>query len=438
MRILHTSDWHLGQNFYGKSRASEHKKFLHWLLEQVEAYQVDAIIVSGDVFDTGVPPSYAREIYFDFISRCHQAQCQLIVLAGNHDSPAMLGESKQVLASLSTQVIPLVSDNITEQVFLVESKYKASSVVVCAIPFIRPRDLITSRAGESAQDKQANLQNGISQHYQALYEEAQRIAQTHSPALPIIATGHLTAVGAKTTDSVRDIYIGTLDAFPAQAFPPADYIALGHIHQAQKVAQSEVIRYSGSPIPLSFDEAKQDKKVLLVDLNNELNEAPQVDVTELIVPRFQALTVLKTQLESLTEAVDELLHKLPEGETLWLDIEIESHDYLADVTSRINEMMKSKPVEVLVVRRSKAARQSMNKQQKKVTLNELSLQDVFDARLALEAWDDKADLKANVRGLFKEISTEVELSKAAEPVAETSDIAKEASSAPFKLEGEKR
>ena len=92
-RILHTSDWHLGQNFYGKSRANEHQRFLNWLLEQVNEHDIDAVIVAGDIFDTGTPPSYAREMYFDFVVNMHEKNCQLIILAGNHDSVAMLGES---------------------------------------------------------------------------------------------------------------------------------------------------------------------------------------------------------------------------------------------------------------------------------------------------------------------------------------------------------
>ncbi|MFQ3276523.1 MAG: exonuclease SbcD, partial [Colwellia sp.] len=108
MRIIHTSDWHLGQYFYGKSRANEHQQFLTWLLAQVTIHNIEAIIVAGDIFDTSTPPSYAREMYFDFIAKLHLTQCQLVILAGNHDSVAMLSESQAVLASLSTRVISQV------------------------------------------------------------------------------------------------------------------------------------------------------------------------------------------------------------------------------------------------------------------------------------------------------------------------------------------
>ncbi len=105
MRILHTSDWHLGQNFYSKSRAAEHEAFLNWLLETAQAHEVDAIIVAGDIFDTGSPPSYARELYNRFVVNLQQTGCHLVIVAGNHDSVATLNESRDILAFLNTTVV---------------------------------------------------------------------------------------------------------------------------------------------------------------------------------------------------------------------------------------------------------------------------------------------------------------------------------------------
>lgn len=105
MRILHTSDWHLGQNFYSKSRAAEHEAFLGWLLETARTHEVDAIIVAGDIFDTGSPPSYARELYNRFVVNLQQTGCHLVIVAGNHDSVATLNESRDILAFLNTTVV---------------------------------------------------------------------------------------------------------------------------------------------------------------------------------------------------------------------------------------------------------------------------------------------------------------------------------------------
>jgi len=400
-RILHTSDWHLGQNFYGKSRANEHQQFLNWLLEQVSEHDIDAVIVAGDIFDTGTPPSYAREMYFDFIVNMHEKNCQLIILAGNHDSVAMLGESKQLLSHLSCQVVTSVIDNIAEQIVILNDKKGQPGAVLCAIPFIRPRDIISSRAGQSVKEKQQSLQQAISEHYQQLYQQAKAFAlHDNKKELPIIATGHLTTVGVTTSESVRDIYIGTLEAFPANAFPEADYIALGHIHRSQKVAKSDHIRYSGSPIALSFDEANQNKKVLIA----EFEQAKLSQVIEQNIPCFQPLLMVKSKLELLSNDITLLVEELSqsnnslkEGQKIWLDIEINSAEYLQDLTPRIEALVEKLPVEVLLVRRSKKSRQSMPESQKKITLNELSLSDVFETRLQQENWQTDMEISQKVR-----------------------------------------
>lgn len=421
-RILHTSDWHLGQYFYGKSRAKEHQQFLTWLLAQVTELKINAVIVAGDIFDTGTPPSYAREMYFDFIVKMHQLNCQLIVLAGNHDSVAMLGESKSLLSELSCDVITQASDSSDEQILSIIDDNSNLQAVICAIPFIRPRDVVVSKAGQSSKEKQKALQQAITEHYQRLFEHAQKIAQgvsKDSPqrSVPIIATGHLTAVGVKTSESVRDIYIGTLEAFPSNAFPDADYIALGHIHRSQKVGKTDHIRYCGSPIPLSFDELKQDKLVLIA----EFDKQQLIKVDEVVIPRFQPMAMLKTNLDDLQGEVHSLLKSMKYDlesncvdkgniEKVWLDIEIESADYLADLTNKIEQVTQNYPVEVLLTRRSKKIRQSMTNAESKVTLDELKITDVFQTRLDEEVWQSQNELarKQRLNDLFLNTVSQVE------------------------------
>ena len=412
MRIIHTSDWHLGQYFYGKSRANEHQQFLHWLLAQVKEHSVNAIIVAGDIFDTATPPSYARQMYFNFISELQCFDCQLVILAGNHDSVSMLAESKELLGALSTRVVANVTDitlssNLAEQVFTLKNKQGKPQAVICAVPFIRPRDVIKSQAGQSATDKSKSLQQAIVNHYQKLFEHAQHLSSQQLPSqqeakenvdkLPIIATGHLTALGVTSSDSVRDIYIGTLEALPSNAFPAADYIALGHIHRSQKVGKTEHIRYCGSPIALSFDEAKQNKRVLLV--NFEKNQLSTI--TDLIVPCSQPLAMVKTSLEELSHDIEALTVDLLNTDLLkdnnemklWLDIELSNTGLLSDLQPKITAIVKDFPVEVLLVRREKQVRKRLllQNQQDQSTLNELTLEEVFTSRLNQETWLDEED-----------------------------------------------
>jgi exonuclease SbcD len=386
MRIIHTSDWHLGQHFITKSRLSEHKAFLQWLIEQVEAHKVDAIIVAGDIFDTGSPPSYARQMYNQFIVDLQQVKCQLLILGGNHDSVATLNESTNLLACLNTQVIPCVQDALENQVVVLKDAKGKPGAVVCAIPFIRPRDVLKSQAGQSGSEKQSALQQAISDHYQDIYDLADAKRKSFDKHLPVIATGHLTAVGVKTTDSVRDIYIGTLEAFPAKAFPPADYIALGHIHRAQVVAKSEHIRYSGSPIALSFDEVGKAKSVFMVDF-----KAGKLDNIEALdIPVFQPMQLIKGDLTSIEEQLQALAEH--EGEKpIWLDIEVSTQEYLTDLQRRIESLAADLPVEVLLLRRQRTNRQVTIGSEAKETLNELNAEQVFAKRLAQEVFESDED-----------------------------------------------
>lgn len=378
MRILHTSDWHLGQSFFTKTRQHEHHAFLNWLLEQVKHHQIDAVIVAGDIFDTTSPPSYARSLYNQFIVRLKALQCPLIVVAGNHDSVAMLNESKQLLAELNTHVIAN-AQNPEDHLIELKNRHQDVIGIVCSIPFLRAKDIVKSQAGESIKDKKENLADAIKAHYQATHQVAVTLRGERN--IPIIATGHLTAMGVTKSDSVRDIYIGNLSGFDASGFPPADYIALGHIHKAQKVAKKDHIRYCGSPIPLSFDELKSEKTVLVA----EFEHAQLSAVTPLTVPRFQQLDSIKGNLAQVKEALTQYQN---DDVTTWLSIEVQSEDYLSDLQNTIGEITEPFPIEVLQLRRARKNQTQAMQQQQKETLAELTPEQVFAKRLSLEQIND--------------------------------------------------
>lgn len=397
MRILHTSDWHLGQHFMGKTRQAEHQAFCAWLLEQVRAHDVDVLLIAGDVFDTGAPPSYAREQYYRLVVELRDAGCAQVVLGGNHDSPAMLGESRSLLAQLGTQVVPSVGVDLAEQVLVLNDRTGQPGAILCAIPFIRPRDVLASQAGQSAQDKQQSLQQAIAEHYRALYELAASKRDELGLTLPIIATGHLTTVGASASESVREIYVGSLEAFPTSAFPPADYIALGHIHRPQKVGGLEHIRYSGSPIALSFDEARQQKEVLLLTFEG----ATLQSITPLPVPVFQPMASLRGSLKELAGAIAEVAAKGTPERPVWLEVQVSTDDYLSDLQSRINALCEGHPVEVLRIRRERGNAMASLASEARETLDELSVEDVFSRRLQQETLEEEDAQR--LQGLYRQV-----------------------------------
>ncbi|HCT4878804.1 TPA: exonuclease subunit SbcD [Proteus mirabilis] len=397
MRIIHTSDWHLGQYFFTKTRAQEHQQFLDWLLAQIREQQVDAVIVAGDIFDTGSPPSYARELYNRFVVAIRDTQCQLIILGGNHDSVATLNESKSLLACLNTTVIANVHTETPQAPIILYQKNHTPGALLCAIAYLRPRDMINSKSGQSGADKQGALKEAIADYYQRQYQAALDLRKQLNVNIPIIATGHLTTIGASVSDSVREIYIGTLEAFNATLFPPFDYIALGHIHRPQRVNKSGHIRYSGSPIPLSFDESAQQKSVCLIDFEQD----KLAEMTLLPIPEFQLLRTLSGSLQEIATQLEKLATQYNEMDTtIWLDIEVSTQDYLSDIQTRIQELTQSPLFEVIVLRRARKQRQALM-QNEKETLTELTVYDVFERRLAQHQFETEED-KIRLTTLFKQ------------------------------------
>jgi exonuclease SbcD len=402
MRILHSSDWHLGQHFIGKSRAGEHKALFGWLKQQIELHQVDALIVAGDIFDTATPASYARELYHQLIVDLQPTGCQLVLLGGNHDSVAVLQEGKELLACLHTQVVPGWLGAAESHLIVLNTKQGEPGAILAALPFLRARDLLQSQSGQQASDKQQQLQQAIADCYQQCFAKAQALKAKLGLELPLLATGHLTTVGASSSESVREIYIGSLEAFPASAFPEFDYIALGHIHQPQWVAGKEHIRYSGSPIPLSFDEAKQQKSMVLLDFTKA-----EGAIELLPIPCFQPLLSLKCSLAELNSLLQQSLAELKPEQKLWLELVLTGSDgYLSDLQSQVQQQLDGLPVELLKLRRARQAAVGSLSAEQQESLHEMTPDLVLERRLAAEDLTDSE--KAEFQLMLQQVVAQLE------------------------------
>ncbi|REG79424.1 exonuclease subunit SbcD [Marinomonas pollencensis] len=424
MKILHTSDWHLGQHFMGKSRRDEHAAFIAWLLALIERESVHAVIVAGDVFDTGSPPSYAREMYHQLVLDLKAVNCQLVIVGGNHDSVSMLNESKSLLSYLGTHVLAQAQpDDLESHVIPLLDPGQETAAWLCAIPYLRPRDVMKSIQGQSEQEKKHELMTQIGDFYQSVYEVAKAKNTTLRSPVPIIGTGHLTAMGGQISESVRDLYVGTLEALPTSVFPAFDYLALGHIHRAQAISQDGKFRYSGSPIPLSFDELSREKSLVIIDTEALAERAMARDLFSdddqpikiESIPRFQSMQSLAGSLEEVFQAIEQLdlAREKEQGKTLWLEVTVLADDYLSDVQKRLMEAIVDKPIELLRVMRKRSDALSDSAFEQRQTLSELSVADVFEqslkANMSLEEEDSQ-----QLTALFQRCLLEMEEDKEAE------------------------
>lgn len=398
MKILHTSDWHLGQYFMMKTRELEHIAFFNWLIELIRVEAIDALIVAGDIFDSSAPPSYARKLYNDFIIMLRKTNCsKLIIVSGNHDSVAVLNENSQLLEELNVSVLAGLHKDINDHIIELKNNRGEIEAVVCALPFLRANDVMESSNKRSTDDQQLALQNGIANTYQDLYKLCKDLYKD----VPLIATGHLTAVGCTVSDSVREIYIGTLTAFSSKLFPAFDYIALGHLHKAQKVHKNEHIRYCGSPIPLSFDEVKNNKQVLIANFNEE----KLLDVEVFDIPLFQEFKIIKGDLNEVTCEL-KLLAKEYQNSSIWVEVKIKDPNYKADVTETLQACILESKVEIL-----KVSRAQINENQQWIlgdhsTLDDLTPIDVFKHRLDETDELDK-DQKLLMETLFNKVCSDL-------------------------------
>ena len=429
MKIIHTSDWHLGQSFINQSRKHEHAAFLAWLIAQVKCHEVDAVIVAGDIFDTTKPPSYAREMYHDFITQLHALNCTLVLLGGNHDSVAMLNESLPLLRALGTHMIPNSLATPEEQVVqLVNPQSGAIEAIVCAIPFLRPRDLVVAQSGEDDLSKQARFKAAITAHYADVYQAAVDKRTALGVNIPIIATGHLTAVGIQSSESERSIYVGTLENYPKEAFPPADYIALGHIHRPQVVSKSRHIYYSGSPIALSFDELGVDKRVMLVEFTNtpdtdttHANNEPKFTPTlnSITIPRFQPMQELQGKLDEIQAQLltFPLTSEAQDALPTWLLIKLTDANSIQNVANTIAEFAQDRHVVITKIMRIRSPQEQALRAQHNEVLTQLAPADVFDKRLESETELNEAQ-RAHLNTTFHDIVTKVTTGV---PLEDTSD-----------------
>lgn len=351
MRILHTADWHLGARLIERDRLAEHAAFLDWLIDTLRDEKIDALLLSGDVFDAANPPQDAVALYFDFLKRLADLKTvKAIITGGNHDSASHLNAPRDLLRRFDVHVFGHAgADNLVD----------LGGCVVAAVPFLRERDLRQAAAGETLASVHGQIRTAIRDHYAAQLASARALAQGR----PVLAMGHLTVLGASTSDSEREIHIGNLDSIGAEIFDGFDYTALGHLHRPQRVACRDNLRYSGSPIPLSFSEAADAKSVVIIETTGMKVETLSIPVTRQLI-RVKATRV--------TLAAD--LDNVPPGS--WAEVTVKLDAPEPDLDRQVREAAAGR-FEVLKVLADLPVSETAPWQAKAPTLHDLQPRDVF-------------------------------------------------------------
>jgi exonuclease SbcD len=324
VRFFHTSDWHLGQFFYNHSRQYEHEQFLAWLIKQIQQKQPHALLIAGDIFDVINPASAAQKQLYQFLADAHDIapNMQTLMIAGNHDSGYRIEQVEPLLEKYNAKTVGVIHKNAEGQIDLdrllvpIYDEHKKIAAWCLTLPFLRPAEIT------GFNEQTASSQNAIAYLHQQLITEAKK-RKTADQALILMSHAHMQ--GGETSDSERPIIIGNEEALSTALFDDAiDYVALGHLHKPQKVGQ-EHIRYSGSPIPLSFSEINYKHQIVEAAIDPTQTDESRLQFEAAVIPRSVQLHKIKGELNDVFTQ----LKALPHGEIDNIDhreyVDIEYH-----------------------------------------------------------------------------------------------------------------
>jgi len=451
IKILHTADWHIGQMFHGYNRRSEHKHFFQWLLLKLKEEEIDIMLVAGDIFDISNPSGDAQKLYYNFLVQIHIEipELQIVIIAGNHDSSSKLEAPKELLNNFNTTVVGYVKKefnqeeestcsqkneldlNKTDNPILTNTHVRYSqnreiklddmiiplhttsgeNCVCIALPYIRQGDYPYG----------LSYSEGIKELYRRLILKAQKIYPSISN---IIAMGHFYAAGseiAKEEHSER-LTIGGLDCVNLSNFTSPlnlKYVALGHIHKAQRIAQNDNIRYSGSALPMSFSEIHYKHGVNIVTLENGISHTDR-----LIYEPLVKLLAIPNEYKPIEDVIKEI-QKLPEAKTMndsnsntdkinniysenndpFIEVRVLTDGPQLDLSQKIREALETKAVRLCSIK-------SINKYSNNTEFkSDISLKDLQNPQyIANEYWKqkhDNNDMPQKLMEMFLKVSNEV-------------------------------
>jgi exonuclease SbcD len=413
INILHTADWHIGQTFYGHDRTPEHAFFFDRLIETISERAVDVLLVAGDVFDVSNPSAAAQHELFSFIRRASH-ECpglQIVMTAGNHDSAARLEAPAPLLADVDTVVrgtVPRHSDgcgaDYSKLLIPLRGKSGQTEAYCFAVPFLRQGDYPAA-----ASDDENSYSEGVRRFYQQMLDECAPMCQ----GLPIVVMGHMQMTGSEIAEhdhSERTI-IGGLECVPPQLFADERiaYVALGHIHKAQRVSGMEKVRYAGSPLPMSFAEKNYRHGVVMVSIDGRQTTIERVaietPVSLLSVPAAGCATA--DELPALLQALPDREGPADRFEP-FLEIRVVLDEPDPMLPQRIGEALSGKAVRltrVLTSFRSSTADDAADDAEEP----SLSLQDMKPLQILRAAYQNKyhTQLPDTMERMFSEVCTAV-------------------------------
>lgn len=410
MKVLHTSDLHIGKNLHKHRINFAHEHLFNYLIETIIKDEIDLLLISGDIFDTSYVSVSKQKVFYDFLDRLSKIKTlkDTVIISGNHDLPSMLDLATPFLELSNIHII--TSINVEDQIFTLKDRNNIPYCNIVAIPFLREKDIKPDLESDNIIDIQKELEAALINHYRNVDEY---IVNNLDLNLPTISLMHLFATGSTSTTEIegekhRDIYVGKLKTINANTFPKnIDYYALGHIHKPQIVNKDERIVYSGSPIALNFGE-KTAKQIVKLDFNNK-----EFTKEKILLPKFLNLEQLEAEnIDDIKNQLNQLDNDMKidyKDDPIYLEIIYKSKNIESSINEIIEDYVKTltNNFKILAIRLDTKITITET-QNKKVSLDMLNPKQIFDMTFKDTGKDKLYIDDEEVYKLFDQVLEEVE------------------------------
>ncbi len=376
LKILHTADWHIGKQLYRHSLDEELSFFFGWMIDYIKNENVDILLVSGDIFDLANPSHHSRKMYYDVLKSLIGLSVKVVITGGNHDSITNLEASSELLALLDIKVVGGVPEKPEEYIF----KYDIDDeeIIVVALPYIRDKDIRKGDGVIADSDRIKAIQDGIVALYQKAKED---VLIMYGEKEPTIAMGHLYLQSAKTSESEREIQIGNLAGVESTELSKLfDYVALGHIHRPQSFADGR-IRYSGSPVSLSFSERKDEKQIVIIEVKEG-----ECSTQIVHLPRFRELIKISGSLQEVKEGLRTVKNDKPL--VPYIEIEVKETNYSIPLIEETRNFIASQSSDQFIIVKDRISfdksPRSLAETAPSLEIGDIKPIDVFNKKIAEE------------------------------------------------------
>lgn len=405
LRIFHSADWHIGKGLGNIDRTDDFRVFFKDLLAMIAERQPDVLLISGDVFDTSMPANSAQRLYYDFMRSLEGTSVRAtIVTAGNHDSQRFLEAPRALLETLHCYV---AGDTVESQTFVLRDD-GVPYLAVAAVPYLREGDVRRGTMDDTDTDRAQRFEAGVRAHYDAVHSLL--MDELKGARVPLVAMGHLFVTGSKMkpnsdpVESDGSVYVGTLRNVTADAFGDTwDYVALGHIHHGQEVKAKVPMRYSGSPVALSYSHMTYHHHIVEVTFDG----TGAMRVEELPVKQPRHFVQVKGTLDELKAGIDQAgaTYVMP-----FVEATLTSDECLPDLSNELTTYGETHGVIVTAVRNEALAARYAQINEEAPDLSDLTPDAVFKAYLRENFDEEVAQARFDLfADLFHEIVNDVHI-----------------------------